>query len=473
MLFRSGIRLYETDAKNKKKLNVSVRGNVKCLTMSTCGRFLICAGENSREVLFYDIQESGSLDPRTVISVEGFPRLMFCQATSIAKGYIDILCIYENKGGCVIRILLDSTSGSERPSDSVSICSITSKALILSACFGNIVQETNGTTSKNASKSLLKNVITIAIGQTINPSFQQYSIESNEGILLKDINLNHHSTNNHDYIIHSDDLIETSLATTSESSGEVDNAKPEEPTRPKNGTRPAMKAILGPLDAGGVKRPMIDDMDDNDDDIEDMQSSKKQKSSREDGLISIDMESIEQTLEQRLESLSASMTRLEENALSSSHGPDAANEATPTTDSLVTLLEQALQSNDNSQLEQCLQVQDMDIVEETCRRLPSTRVISFLKKLVAKFEKSPSRGILLTRWLLCVLKYHTAFLISISDLSSQLSGLSQMLESRLSSYTRLSALGGRLDLLMAQISNVEKSTSRVVSTAPKQIFIED
>jgi len=74
-----------------------------------------------------------------------------------------------------------------------------------------------------------------------------------------------------------------------------------------------------------------------------------------------------------------------------------------------------------------------------------------LRKLVAKFEKRPSRGILLTKWLSNILRYHTSFLVSIPDLSSQLAGLSQMLEQRLSSYSRLTSLNGRLELLMSQL----------------------
>ena len=49
-------------------------------------------------------------------------------------------------------------------------------------------------------------------------------------------------------------------------------------------------------------------------------------------------------------------------------------------------------------------------------------------------------------------RYHTSFLISVPDLSDQLAGLSQMLEQRLASYSRLASLSGRLDLLMSQVA---------------------
>ena len=92
---------------------------------------------------------------------------------------------------------------------------------------------------------------------------------------------------------------------------------------------------------------------------------------------------------------------------------------TPTSDSLVTLIDQALQSGDDSLLEQCLACNDMDVIDGTARVLKTHRVVTFMKKLVAKFEKRPSRGILLTRWLSCILRHHTSFLISVPDLSEQ------------------------------------------------------
>ena len=122
-------------------------------------------------------------------------------------------------------------------------------------------------------------------------------------------------------------------------------------------------------------------------------------------------------------------------------------------------------------------------------------MVQLLRKLVAKFEKRPSRGLLLTRWLAAVLRFHTSFLISVPDLSSQLAGLSQMLEQRLASYTRLAALGGRLDLLLSQMHEVvdddhehednrifdrhhsaenrRSGGSQLDAFAPRHVYVED
>jgi hypothetical protein len=59
-----------------------------------------------------------------------------------------------------------------------------------------------------------------------------------------------------------------------------------------------------------------------------------------------------------------------------------------------------------------------------------------------------------------------------------LAGLSQMLEQRLSSYTKLAALGGRLDLLMSQITTITeangdaKRTANQEASIPRQVYRE-
>jgi U3 small nucleolar RNA-associated protein 5 len=183
------------------------------------------------------------------------------------------------------------------------------------------------------------------------------------------------------------------------------------------------------------------------------------------------------TMEQRLESLSAELAEIEK---SSAADPNAIASAavlgeTPTASSLVTLMDQALQSGDDALLEQCLGCEDATVVDGTARRLPPARVVQLLKKLMAKFEKRPSRGVLLTRWLVAVLRSHTAFLMGIPDLSSQLAGLSQMLENRLATYAKLAALGGRLDLLMSQVSSRAggDSVQEEAKKEPRKVYRED
>ena len=202
-------------------------------------------------------------------------------------------------------------------------------------------------------------------------------------------------------------------------------------------------SVLGPLESGAVRRPLIEE------------SNGVSKRAR--------VES-NQTLEERLEHLSRSMQELEGKV-----DPDP--EATPAADSLVTLIDQALQSGDDALLEQCLSYGDLAVIETTAESLPSGRVLLLMKRLVAKFEKRPSRGILLTRWLSAILRHHMSLLVSMPDVSAQLAGLSQMLELRLASYSRLAALGGRLDLLLAQGRSRRLDTQQ--APVPKTTFIDN
>jgi hypothetical protein len=207
--------------------------------------------------------------------------------------------------------------------------------------------------------------------------------------------------------------------------------------------------VLGPNEMGGVKRPR-NLSDDNLDGLDYMTKERKDKKQKKDKKEKKEKDSkkkstkdsedavvdeSELTLAQRLERISK---RLDENQTTRNDEDEKADTGNiaPTADSLVTLLEQALQSSDASLLEQCLACSDVDIIDATMRKLPTQRVLVLLKLLVAKFEKKPSRGVLMTHWLSCI---------------HQLAALSQILEQRIHSFSKLASLAGRLDLLMSQV----------------------
>lgn len=257
-----------------------------------------------------------------------------------------------------------------------------------------------------------------------------------------------------------------------------------------------MTEVLGPNDMGGLKRPRLNDGAMVEDDWvkttgmnkkqkkdkkekekigkKEGQKSRKSKGKKVEGeeddehldLLN-DEEDMEMTLGQKLELLSKTMNDLEASSEKEIQQVEKQiQRRIPNADSLVTLLEQALQSNDSALLEQCLLCTNLDIIDATTLRLPTHRVLALLKILVAKFEKRPSRGLLVTHWLSYILKHHISFLITVPDLSRQLAGLSQLLEQRLSSYSRLSSLSGRLDLLMSQVTNQKLGDGRESSIKP-------
>lgn len=242
--------------------------------------------------------------------------------------------------------------------------------------------------------------------------------------------------------------------------------------------------MIGPHDTEGKKRPRAQSETDSQTAPSSSvkKSHKSSKKSKKDAVLSEEEEEHvkgssdgEIPLGKRLEQLSRQMAALEQERDSSL--VDNSDKKKPSADSLVTLLDQALQSGDSALLEQCLSYTDLDIIDTTTRVLPTHRVLKLLKVLVAKFEKRPSRGLLVTRWISSILKNHLAYLITVPDLSVQLAGLSQMLEQRLQAYTRLSSLAGRLDLLMSQISSKKLSSqleaaggSATESLQPKAVY---
>ena len=177
------------------------------------------------------------------------------------------------------------------------------------------------------------------------------------------------------------------------------------------------------------------------------------------------------TLEERLKEYSEALLTKEDNIQKKKLELER---NAPSSDSLVVLVEQALQSGDDVLLEQCLACDDKDIIDATTSKLPTSKVFLFLRRLVSKFEKRPSRGLLLTRWLSALLKYHSSYLISFPELSSRFAGLSQIMEQRLASYSRLASLGGRLDLLMAHVSShVDSGGNSKLSNNPRVTFREE
>ncbi|EQC42619.1 hypothetical protein SDRG_00348 [Saprolegnia diclina VS20] len=139
--------------------------------------------------------------------------------------------------------------------------------------------------------------------------------------------------------------------------------------------------------------------------------------------------------------------------------------------SLVSVLEQALQSKDNVLLENCLRVHDLKVIDETCRRLSPTKVFPFVLLLVEKLEKRPTRGATLCLWIKYLLLNHTAYLMTVPDVVDKLSGLYQALDARLTVFPQLHKLNGRLNLVLGQIAG--RANAIAVDETPLVTYRED
>eukprot|EP01135_Chromosphaera_perkinsii_P003578 Nk52_evm36s248 gene=Nk52_evmTU36s248 len=130
----------------------------------------------------------------------------------------------------------------------------------------------------------------------------------------------------------------------------------------------------------------------------------------------------------------------------------ASGRTPPKAESLVKMLVQALHSEDNSLLEECLNTTNENVVRNTVKRLPTQYVVPFLTQTIHKFQAKPSRGIMLVPWIKSIILIHASYLMSLPDLNKSLGGLYQLVDARLSSFKKLLKLSGRLELIMSQIT---------------------
>ncbi|OQS03731.1 hypothetical protein THRCLA_03969 [Thraustotheca clavata] len=183
----------------------------------------------------------------------------------------------------------------------------------------------------------------------------------------------------------------------------------------------------------------------------------------------------EATLEERVQALAQELDEAEDAdidpVLTENYKSTSRARAQASSSSLVTVLEQALQSKDSALLESCLRVHDIKVIDETCRRLSATKVFPFLLLLVEKFEKRPTRGATMCVWIKYLMLNHTAYLMTVPGVVDKLSGLYQSLDARLKVFPQLHKLNGRLNLVLGQIAG--RATNVAVDETPAITFNEE
>ena len=121
----------------------------------------------------------------------------------------------------------------------------------------------------------------------------------------------------------------------------------------------------------------------------------------------------------------------------------------PKADSLAVLLSQALSNEDNALLERCLSMKSTKIISKTARQLPPSDATTLVRMLVQKLQSSPRRAAELTAWMKAVLVHHAGYFSGTGACNESFSSLHQIIDARLSSYSSLVSLSGRLDLVLA------------------------
>jgi WD40 repeat protein len=150
---------------------------------------------------------------------------------------------------------------------------------------------------------------------------------------------------------------------------------------------------------------------------------------------------------------------------------------TPLAGSLQTVLSQALHTNDDALLEHCL-ASSSAAAKKTIARLSPQHVVPLLTRIIPKLQQAPNRGLQLVPWISECLRTHTAFLLTVPELSSQLSGLYGMIDQRLASFKKLLSLQGRLDLILSQVNRrveytAENDLNANSNAGPVNVFNEE
>lgn len=114
-------------------------------------------------------------------------------------------------------------------------------------------------------------------------------------------------------------------------------------------------------------------------------------------------------------------------------------------------LDQALRTDDTELLESCLQINNIETIENTINRMDSALAGVLLSKLAQRMHRRPGRAYSLMKWVQWTLIAHGGSLVGQPDLVKRLSELNRVLEERSRGLTSLLALKGKLDMLDAQM----------------------
>lgn len=123
----------------------------------------------------------------------------------------------------------------------------------------------------------------------------------------------------------------------------------------------------------------------------------------------------------------------------------------PSSQSLTTVLTQALRTDDTDLLESCLATVDQATIQNTVEQLDSALAGVLLQKLAARLYRRPGRAGKLLIWVQWTLVAHGGALAMQPKILQSLSGLQKVLAERAKGLNSLLALKGKLDMLEGQM----------------------
>jgi len=149
--------------------------------------------------------------------------------------------------------------------------------------------------------------------------------------------------------------------------------------------------------------------------------------------------------------------------------PSTPSTTAPRTDTLAKLLAQGLHSNDQRILDSVLDRADLELIDNTVKKIPVEAVVP-LVTVLQKYIKG--RGMVNAshaKWLKAVLTVHTGYLVSVPDCQELLTPLYAMLETRTQHYSQVLQLRGKLELLTRQ--TMDRQGDTVVDTEKQALLV--
>ncbi|PIK43134.1 putative WD repeat-containing protein 43 [Apostichopus japonicus] len=125
----------------------------------------------------------------------------------------------------------------------------------------------------------------------------------------------------------------------------------------------------------------------------------------------------------------------------------------PNLNSMVTLLTQALQSQDKNLLLKVLTQTKVQLIQRTVHRLPVVLVEPLIQELARRLDQTPESAIVTTIWTKMVLKEKASYLTSCPGLVKMISEIYEKISARTHAGQKLNRLQGKLDLMLSQISS--------------------
>ncbi len=151
----------------------------------------------------------------------------------------------------------------------------------------------------------------------------------------------------------------------------------------------------------------------------------------------------------------------------------------PKVGSIQTALTQALHTNDDSLLENCINLAAhrsqggvADSIRRTLARLPIHFVLPLLLKLIQKFNSRPARSLQLAEWIKAIFAVHTPFLLAQPELAQILQPFYATIDARLANFKRILKLNGRLELILSHLDRKNSVENEENQETPITKYVE-